>query len=40
MPERLDLKHKVLAEIDLHAPANAIVGSSTSGILPSDMQVR
>ena len=39
VPERLDLKHKVLAEIDLHAPANAIVGSSTSGIMPSDMQV-
>jgi carnitine 3-dehydrogenase len=39
VPERLDLKHKVLAEIDLHAPANAIVGSSTSGIKPSDMQV-
>jgi len=40
VPERLDLKHKVLAEIDAHAPANSIVGSSTSGILPSDMQVR
>ena len=39
VPERLDLKHKVLAEVDLHAPANAIVGSSTSGIKPSDMQV-
>ena len=39
VPERLDLKHKVLAEIDMHAPANAIVGSSTSGIKPSDMQV-
>ena len=39
VPERLDLKHMVLAEIDLHAPVNAIVGSSTSGILPSDMQV-
>ncbi|MHA6644336.1 carnitine 3-dehydrogenase [Mesorhizobium sp. A623] len=39
VPERLDLKHKVLAEIDLHAPANAIIGSSTSGIKPSDMQV-
>lgn len=39
VPERLELKHKVLAEIDLHAPANAIVGSSTSGIKPSDMQV-
>ena len=39
VPERLDLKHKVLAEIDAHAPANAIIGSSTSGIKPSDMQV-
>ncbi len=39
VPERLDLKHKVLAEIDMHAPANAILGSSTSGIKPSDMQV-
>src|SRR5690606_26736099 len=39
VPERLDLKHKVLAEIDSHAPANAIIGSSTSGILPTDMQV-
>ncbi|AMS40810.1 carnitine 3-dehydrogenase [Aminobacter aminovorans] len=39
VPERLDLKHKVLAEIDMHAPANAIIGSSTSGIKPSDMQV-
>ena len=39
VPERLDLKHEVLAEIDMHAPANAIVGSSTSGIKPSDMQV-
>jgi carnitine 3-dehydrogenase len=38
VPERLDLKHKVLAEIDLHAAPDAIVGSSTSGILPSDMQ--
>lgn len=38
VPERLDLKHKVLAEIDEHAPANSIVGSSTSGIKPSDMQ--
>ncbi|WP_379062083.1 3-hydroxyacyl-CoA dehydrogenase NAD-binding domain-containing protein [Mesorhizobium sp. UC22_110] len=39
VPERLDLKHRVLAEIDLHAPANSIIGSSTSGIKPSDMQV-
>lgn len=38
VPERLEIKHKVLAEIDAHAPTAALVGSSTSGILPSDMQ--
>lgn len=38
VPERLDLKHKVLAEIDAHAPKDALVGSSTSGLKPSDMQ--
>lgn len=38
VPERLDLKHKVLAEVDAHADANALVGSSTSGLKPSDMQ--
>lgn len=39
VPERLDLKHKVLAEIDAHAPTDALIGSSTSGLKPSDMQV-
>ncbi len=39
VPERLDLKHKVLAEIDAHAPSSALVGSSTSGIKPTDMAV-
>ena len=38
MPERLDLKHKVLAEIDAHAAKDALIGSSTSGIKPTDMQ--
>ena len=38
VPERLDLKHKVLAEIDAHAEKDAIIGSSTSGIKPTDMQ--
>jgi carnitine 3-dehydrogenase len=38
VPERLDLKHKVLAGIDAHARPNALIGSSTSGIKPSDMQ--
>lgn len=38
VPERLELKHKVLAEIDEHAASDAPVGSSTSGLKPSDMQ--
>jgi carnitine 3-dehydrogenase len=38
VPERLPLKHKVLAEIDAHAPADALIGSSTSGIKPTAMQ--
>ncbi|MCO6390137.1 carnitine 3-dehydrogenase [Aliihoeflea aestuarii] len=37
VPERLDLKHKVLAEIDAHARPDALIGSSTSGIKPTDM---
>ena len=37
VPERLDLKHKVLAEIDAHAPDDALIGSSTSGLKPTDM---
>lgn len=38
VPERLELKHKVLSEIDRNARPDAIIGSSTSGIKPSDMQ--
>ena len=38
VPERLDLKHRVLAEIDAHAMPSALVGSSTSGLKPTDMQ--
>lgn len=37
-PERLDLKQKLLAEIDRHAPPDALIGSSTSGLLPTDLQ--
>jgi carnitine 3-dehydrogenase len=37
VPERLDLKHKVLEQLDLHAPAEAIIASSTSGFKPSDL---
>ena len=38
VPERLDLKHKVLCEIDAHAPPQALIGSSTSGLKPTDLQ--
>lgn len=38
VPERLDLKHRVLAEIDVHAAPRAIIGSSTSGFKPTGMQ--
>ncbi|SLN40101.1 L-carnitine dehydrogenase [Pseudoruegeria aquimaris] len=38
VPERLDLKHRVLAEITAHAPRNAVIGSSTSGFTPSQLQ--
>jgi carnitine 3-dehydrogenase len=38
VPERLDLKHRVLAEIDRFASKDALIGSSTSGIKPTDMQ--
>ncbi|CAA0086137.1 L-carnitine dehydrogenase [Starkeya nomas] len=38
VPERLDLKRRVLGEIDAAAPAGALIGSSTSGLLPSDLQ--
>ena len=38
VPEELALKHKVLAEIQANAPDSAIVGSSTSGFKPSELQ--
>ena len=38
VPERLDLKLKTYAEIQAHAPADAIIGSSTSGFKPSELQ--
>lgn len=38
VPERLDLKRRVLAAIDRAAPPQALIGSSTSGFLPSDLQ--
>ena len=38
--ERLDLKQQVLAEIDAALPADRVIGSSTSGFMPSDLQGR
>ncbi|MCY3829141.1 MAG: 3-hydroxyacyl-CoA dehydrogenase NAD-binding domain-containing protein [Rhodospirillaceae bacterium] len=38
VPERLDLKRAVLAEIDSAAAPGVVIASSTSGLLPSDMQ--
>ena len=38
VPERLALKQRVLADIDAHARADALIGSSTSGLLPSVLQ--
>ena len=37
VPERLDIKHKVLAQLDANAPAEAIIASSTSGFKPSEL---
>jgi carnitine 3-dehydrogenase len=38
VPERLDIKQKVYAEAEAAAAPDAIFASSTSGILPSDLQ--
>ncbi len=37
-PERLDVKHGILREIQVAAPEGAIIGSSTSGFRPSELQ--
>jgi len=38
VPERLDIKQTVYREIELAATVDAIIASSTSGIMPSDLQ--
>ena len=38
VPERLELKQSIYAQIENHAAADAIIASSTSGIMPSDLQ--
>ena len=37
VPERLELKHQVLGEILRHAPGTSLIGSSTSGFKPSEL---
>lgn len=38
VPERLDLKHNIFKQIQEHAKQDAILGSSTSGFKPSELQ--
>ena len=38
IPEQLELKQRVLADVSRHAAADVIIASSTSGIMPSDLQ--
>ena len=40
VPERLEVKQAVYAEIELAAANDAIISSSTSGIMPSDLQAK
>jgi carnitine 3-dehydrogenase len=37
-PERLELKRELFARIDSSADADALIGSSTSGLLPTELQ--
>lgn len=37
VPERLDLKHRVLGALSDAAPTSAVIGSSTSGFKPSEL---
>jgi len=37
VPERLEIKHKVYQQIQLTAPAQAVLASSTSGFKPSEL---
>src|SRR5882762_6432233 len=38
IPEQLELKQRVLADVSRVAPADVIIASSTSGLTPSDLQ--
>ena len=38
IPEQLPLKQRILAQVSQHAPADVIIASSTSGLMPTDLQ--
>jgi carnitine 3-dehydrogenase len=38
IPEQLELKQRVLAEVSRHAAPDVAIASSTSGLMPSDLQ--
>jgi carnitine 3-dehydrogenase len=38
IPEQLPLKQRILAQVSRVAPADVIIASSTSGLMPSDLQ--
>lgn len=40
VPEREEMKQTVIADIDTHAREDAVIASSTSGILPSTLQAK
>lgn len=40
LPEREDLKVRLLAEMDAAMPDHAVIGSSTSGLLPTKLQAQ
>jgi len=38
IPEQLELKQRMLADVSRHAAADVVIASSTSGLMPSDLQ--
>jgi len=38
IPEQLALKQRMLAEVSRHAPSDVVIASSTSGLMPTDLQ--
>jgi carnitine 3-dehydrogenase len=38
IPEQLELKQRILAQVSRHAAADVVIASSTSGLMPTDLQ--